>query len=232
MASLNTESILRKTPLFTNLTPKEMQSLASRVSTRHFHTGQMLFTEGDPCSGLFVVAAGSVRIFKLSPAGREQILAVEGPGNSFAELPVFDGGNYPASASALGDTEVLFISRKDFQNFCREHPDVGLKVIAVVGSRLRRLVEIIEELSFTTVRQRLIAVVLRLAEQSGKPSKEGVILQMTMSHQELAAELGTVRELVSRNLSRLQAEGFLLVDGRRILIKDLPALKKESQSSE
>ena len=232
MANLNTESILRKTPLFANLTPKEMQSLGGRVSTRRFQSGEMLFAEGDPCSGMFVVASGAVRIFKLSPAGREQVLAVEGPGNSFAELPVFDGGNYPASVSALGDTEVLFISRKDFQNFCRENPDVGLKVIAVVGSRLRRLVEIIEELSFTTVRQRLIAVILRLAEQSGKLSKDGLILQMTMSHQELAAELGTVRELVSRNLSRLQAEGFLHVDGRKILIKDLPALKQESQSSE
>lgn len=232
MATSNAETILRKTPLFGTLTPREMQSLAGRISTRRFQSGEMLFGEGDSCSGLFVVAAGAVRIFKLSPAGREQILAIEGPGNSFAELPVFDGGNYPASASALGDTEMLFISRKDFQNFCREHPDVGLKVIAVVGSRLRRLVEIIEELSFTTVRQRLIAVILRLAEQSGKPSKEGMALQMPMSHQELAAELGTVRELVSRNLSRLQAEGFLEVDGRKILIKDLAALKKESQTSD
>lgn len=232
MATSNAETILRKTPLFGTLTPREMQSLAGRISTRRFQSGEMLFGEGDPCSGLFVVAAGAVRIFKLSPAGGEQILAIERPGNSFAELPVFDGGNYPASASALGDTEMLFISRKDFQNFCREHPDVGLKVIAVVGSRLRRLVEIIEELSFTTVRQRLIAVILRLAEQSGKPSKEGMALQMPMSHQELAAELGTVRELVSRNLSRLQAEGFLEVDGRKILIKDLAALKKESQTSD
>ncbi|MGC1106503.1 MAG: Crp/Fnr family transcriptional regulator [Candidatus Acidiferrales bacterium] len=226
------EAILRKTPLFAKLTPKEMESLTTRVSKRHFGQGEMLFAEGDPCTGLYIVAAGAIRIFKLSSAGREQILAVEGPGNSFAELPVFDGGNYPASASALGDTEVLFISRKNFQNFCREHPDVGLKVIAVVGSRLRRLVEIIEELSFTTVRQRLIAVILRLAEQSGTPSKEGVVLQMTMSHQELAAELGTVRELVSRNLSRLQAEGFLHVDGRKILITDLPGLKQEGETSE
>ncbi len=231
-SSLNSEAVLRETPLFANLTPKEMESLATRVSKKHFQPGEMLFAEGDACSGLFIVAAGAVRIFKLSLSGREQILAVEGPGNSFAELPVFDGGNYPASASAVGDTEVLFISRKDFQNLCREHPEVSLKVIAVVGSRLRRLVEIIEELSFTTVRQRLIAVILRLAEQSGKPSKDGLILQMTMSHQELAAELGTVRELVSRNLSRLQAEGFLHVDGRKILIKDLPALKNEGQSSE
>jgi Crp-like helix-turn-helix protein len=101
--------------------------------------------------------------------------------------------------------------------FCREHPDVGLKVIAVVGSRLRRLVGIIEELSFTTVRQRLIALVLRLAQADGTPSKEGIRVELAKSHQDLAAELGTVLELVSRNLSRLQAEGFLDVEGRKIV---------------
>ena len=226
------EIVLRKTPLFASLTEAEMRALAARVSKRHFQRGELLFGEGDPCTGLFLVASGKIRIFKLSAAGREQVLAVEGPGSSFAELPVFDGGNYPAAASALEDANVLFISRKDFQNFCREHPDVALKVIAVVGSRLRRLVGIIEELSFTTVRQRLIAVVLRLAEAGGRPSKEGVHLELTKSHQDLAAELGTVRELVSRNLSRLQAEGFLEVDGRKIIIKDPAGLRREQTSPE
>lgn len=226
------ENILRKTPLFANLTETEMSALASRVSNRRFDRGALLFSEGDACTGLFLVATGKIRIFKLSSAGREQVLAVEGPGSSFAELPVFDGGNYPASASALEDAEVLFISRKDFQNFCREHPDVALKVIAVVGSRLRRLVGIIEDLSFTTVRQRLIALLLRLTEASGTPSKEGVRVELTKSHQDLAAEIGTVRELVSRNLSRLQAEGFLEVDGRKIIVKDLAGLKREQASSE
>ncbi|MBZ5694728.1 MAG: Crp/Fnr family transcriptional regulator [Acidobacteriia bacterium] len=226
------ETVLRRTPLFASLTEAEMRALAARASKRHFQRGELLFGEGDPCTGLFLVASGKIRIFKLSAAGREQVLAVEGPGSSFAELPVFDGGNYPAAASALEDANVLFISRKDFQNFCREHPDVALKVIAVVGSRLRRLIGIIEELSFTTVRQRLIAVVLRLAEAGGRPSKEGVHLELTMSHQDLAAELGTVRELVSRNLSRLQAEGFLEVDGRKIVVKDLAGLKNEQNASE
>ncbi len=226
------EKILRKTPLFASLTDKEMTSLAARVSTKRFERGAQLFSEGDPCTGLFLVASGKIRIFKLSATGREQVLAVEGPGSSFAELPVFDGGNYPASASAFEHAEVLFISRKDFQNFCREHPEVALKVIAVVGSRLRRLVGIIEELSFTTVRQRLIALILRLAQASGKPSKEGVRVELTKTHQDLAAELGTVRELVSRNLSRLQAEGFLEVDGRRIVVKDLEGLQGEQTSSE
>ena len=226
------ETVLRKTPLFANLTDTEMRALAGRVSNRRFERGALLFSEGDPCTGLFLVASGKIRIFKLSPAGREQVLAVEGPGSSFAELPVFDGGNYPASASALEDAEVLFISRKDFQNFCREHPEVALKVIAVVGSRLRRLVGIIEDLSFTTVRHRLIALILRLAQASGTASKEGVRVELTKTHQDLAAELGTVRELVSRNLSRLQAEGFLEVDGRRIIVKDLAGLKREQTASE
>jgi CRP/FNR family cyclic AMP-dependent transcriptional regulator len=226
------ERILRSTQFFASLTEKEMSALATRVSRRHFDRGELLFSEGDPCEGLFLVASGKIRIFKLSPSGREQVLAAEGPGSSFAELPVFDGGNYPASASALEDAELLFISRKDFQNFCREHPDVSLKVLAIVGSRLRRLVGIIEELSFTTVRQRLIALILRLTQADGTPSNTGVSFELTKSHQELASELGTVRELISRNLGRLQAEGFLEVDGRKIVVKDLEGLKHEQSANE
>jgi len=209
-----------------------MRALRARVSSRRFERGELLFNEGDPCTGLFLVASGKIRIFKLSAAGREQVLAIEGPGSSFAELPVFDGGNYPASASALENSEVLFISRKDFQNFCREHPEVALKVIAVVGARLRRLVGIIEQLSFTTVRQRLIALLVQMAAASRTTTKDGIHVELTKSHQDLAAELGTVRELVSRNLGRLQAEGFLEVDGRKIVVKDLAGLKREQTPEE
>jgi CRP/FNR family transcriptional regulator, cyclic AMP receptor protein len=209
------ESVLRKTPLFASLTDDETQALRRRVSSKHYDRGELLFSEGHACRGLFIVGKGKIRIFKLSPSGREQTLAMEGPGSSFAELPVFDGGNYPASAAASEDAEVLFISRKDFQDFCREHPEVGLKVIAVVGSRLRRLVGIIEDLSFTTVRQRLIALILRLAHTSTTRSSQGVHVELTKSQQDLAAELGSVRELISRNLGRLQAEGYVNVNGRR-----------------
>jgi CRP-like cAMP-binding protein len=87
------EIVLRKTPLFASLTEKEIHALAARVSKRHYQRGELLFGEGDPCVGLFPVASGNVRIFKLSSAGREQVLAVEGPGSSFAEVPVFDGAN-------------------------------------------------------------------------------------------------------------------------------------------
>lgn len=226
------ESVLRKTPLFASLSEDELKALRGRVSRKHHDRGETLFSEGDACRGLYIVAKGKIRIFKLSASGREQILSIEGPGSSFAELPVFDGGNYPASASAPEEAEVLFISRKDFQDFCREHPDVALKVIAVVGSRLRRLVGIIEDLSFTTVRQRLISLILRLAHTSATRSDQGVHIELTKTQQDLAAELGTVRELISRNLSRLQAEGYLDVNGRNIVVKDVAGLKREQETAE
>ena len=94
------------------------------------------FSEGEPCNGLHIIAQGKVRIFKTSMSGREQVLAVNVPGESVAELPVFDGGPFPASAVAIEDAEIAFISRRDFQAYCMEHPEVALKVLQVVGSRL------------------------------------------------------------------------------------------------
>ncbi len=99
------------------------------------------------------------------------MLSIDGPGSSIAELPVFDGGNYPASAQAVNDCTLLFFSKKDFQTLCLQHPEVALKVLRVVGARLRKLVGIIEELSFTTVRHRLAAMLVRLAKSAGQKQR-------------------------------------------------------------
>ena len=216
---------LGRTALLSGLTPAELKTLAARTVRKLFSNGELLFSEGEPCNGLHIIAQGKVRIFKTSVNGREQVLAVNVPGESVAELPVFDGGPFPASAVAIEDAEIAFISRRDFQSYCMEHPEVALKVLQVVGSRLRRLVGIIEELSFTTIRQRLIAVLLKLAESDGKKTTRGIEFQLPATHQELANQLGTVRELVSRNLMRLQAEGLVDVDARHIAIKDMSGLK-------
>lgn len=216
---------LGRAALLSGLTPAELKALAARTVRKLFSAGELLFSEGEPCNGLHIIARGKVRIFTTSMSGREQVLALNVPGESVAELPVFDGGPFPASAVAVEDAEIAFISRRDFQAFCREHPEVALKVLQVVGARLRRLVGIIEELSFTTIRQRLISALLKLAQNEGKPSTLGIEFQLPATHQELASQLGTVRELVSRNLMRLQAEGLLDVEGRQIVIKDLAGLK-------
>ena len=217
-------SVLEKTALFGNLSPAEIEHLAARTTRKLFSAGELLFSEGEPCQGLHIIARGKVRIFKTSMSGREQVLAVNTQGESVAELPVFDGGPYPASAAAIDDTEIAFISRRDFQAYCMEHPAVALKVLSVVGSRLRRLVGIIEELSFTTIRQRLISTLVKLAQSSGKQTSRGLEFLLPGSHQELANQLGTVRELISRNLMRLQAEGLLEVDARQIVVRDLKAM--------
>ena len=133
--------------------------------------------------------------------------------------------HFPLPPSAVEDAEIAFISRRDFQAYCMEHPEVALKVLQVVGARLRRLVGIIEELSFTTIRQRLISALLKLADSEGKKTVRGIEFQLPGTHQELANQLGTVRELVSRNLMRLQAEGLLDVDARQIVVKDVGGLK-------
>jgi CRP/FNR family transcriptional regulator, cyclic AMP receptor protein len=215
---------LEKTALFSSLSRPELQMLTTRSVLKKFSAGELLFSEGEPCSGLHVIARGKVRIFKTSINGREQVLAINSPGESVAELPVFDGGPYPASAVAIDDAEVAFISRRDFQAYCLEHPEVALKVLSVVGARLRRLVGIIEELSFTTIRQRLISTLIKLAQNDGIKTERGVEFHLPASHQELANQLGTVRELISRNLMRLQAEGLLEVDARQIVVKDMKGL--------
>ena len=212
--------------IFGGLNEAERAQVARRARRKFFAAGELLFQEGDPCGGLHIVAAGRVRIFNSSPSGREQVLAIEGPGSTVAELPVFDGGNYPASAIALEATEIVFLPREEFRAFCLERPEVALKVLAAVGARLRKLVELIEELSFTTVRQRLAATLVRLAKSSGRKDPQGVAFELPDSHQEMAHQMGTVRELVSRNLTRLAAEGLIKLDGRHIVVRDLHRLEE------
>ena len=225
--SVAPKQILKRTALFAALDDAELSSLAARCSTRSYSAGEILFSEGEPCKGLYIVVSGRIRIFKTAVNGREQVLSVEGPGASVAELPVFDGGSYPASGSALERSDALFVSRADLRAICLEKPEVSLKLLQVVGARLRRLVGIIEELSFTTVRHRLIAWLLRQARVEGQSTSRGIRLSLNASHQELASEIGTVRELVSRNLARLQAQGFIEMNGREIVILDREGLESD-----
>ena len=223
---------LAKVAIFSGLTDSELSFLVQRAVTRQCSPGETVFTEGEPCSGLYVVEKGHIRVFKSSASGREQVLSIDGPGSSVAEVPVFDGGNYPASGAAVDNATLLFVRKQDFHALCLAHPEVALKVLRVVGARLRRLVGIIEELSFTTVRHRLASFLIRLAQGEGKRTADGVEIMLPASHQELASQIGTVRELVSRNLSRLQAEGLLKVEGRNVIVRDLKALEAELQSAD
>ena len=225
-AKPNPLSIVRKVQLFAGLSGQEFADLEARIVTRQYDAAELIFSEGDACSGLCLIQSGHLRTYKSSANGREQVLAIDGPGATVAELPVFDGGPYPASAVAVSKLTLLFLSKQDFRALCVKYPEVALKVLRVVGSRLRRLVGIIEELSFTTVRHRLVALLLRLARTEGTKNGNAITITLPAHNQELAAQIGTVRELVSRNMSRLQQEGMIEQDGRTVVLKDVPGLQK------
>jgi CRP/FNR family transcriptional regulator len=132
----------------------------------------------------------------------------------------------------VGNATLLFVSKQAFQELCLTHPQVALKVLRVVGGRLRRLVGIIEELSFTTVRHRLAALLLRLAKKEGTALTDGkVVITLPENNQEVASQIGTVRELVSRNLSRFQSQGLIEIDGRKLTINNLKAIESEIDAS-
>ena len=221
---------LKSVPLFKGLEDRQFQRLAQHTVPRRGEPGEVIFTEGDECRGLYVVFSGALKIFKQSAEGREQVLTVERAGGVVAELPVFDGGPYPASCQPTEPSVLLFISKQDFRRSCQEDPELALKVLASVGGRLRRLVMLIEELSFLTVRNRLAALLLEIAHTGSKGSLPGVPVRvpLNLTQQEIAARIGTVRELVSRNLGRLQEEGIIRLEGHTLFIQDLERLEQEA----
>jgi CRP-like cAMP-binding protein len=215
---------LAQIPLFASLTETEIQALAQRAVERRFAPDEMLFWEGEPCAGIFLIVQGSVKIFKTSQGGREMMLALESAPSTVAELPLFDGGPYPASVRAVESVLSLFVNKSDFQQVCRQYPEVALKVLAVVGRRLRHLVGVVEAMTFGSVTQRLARLLLDASRQAGADE-----FDLPLTHQELASRLGTVREVVSRNLARFRAEGLLQVQGHRICILDRAGIERESE---
>lgn len=214
-----------KTPLFGALTLEERQQIAALAVEKNYQAGETLFREGAHCEGLYVIGAGMVKISKTSPSGREIMLAFESAPSSVAEIPLFDNGDYPATVSAMKDTVAFLVRREDFRRFCREHPEVPMKVLAVVGKRFRQLVHLIESLTFGSVRQRLARILLQAAEESG-----GAENAVNLTHEELALRLGTVREVVSRNLARFQDEGIVRLVRRQIEIAAPEALRAEAET--
>jgi len=216
---------LRRIPLLAGLSQAEIDALAERALEKRFKPGDVLFHEGEPCYGIFLLGQGRVKIFKTSPSGREVMLAVESAPSTVAEVPLFDGGPYPATVSAVDDVVAYLISKPDFRKFCLEHPEVALKVLAVVGVRLRQLVGVVEAVTFGSVRQRLARALLEFGERAA-----GASFPLIETHQELASRLGTVREVVSRNLSRFQAEGLIRLGKKQVRILDAAGLEREAET--
>lgn len=215
---LSDAEVVARSPLFAQLPDEDVLALASVASRRAMSAGQTLFLAGEAPRGLPLVVRGRVKIFVLSPAsGREVVLTVERPYSAVAELVAFDGGPYPANASALEDGELLWLEQAGLERLLRERPGLALHVMRTLGRRLRRLVGLIEQISFQEVIQRLAAYVLEAA-------RDGVPFVLD-ANAVIGARLGTVPELVSRNLSRLHQSGMVQLKGRTVLALDEDALR-------
>jgi CRP-like cAMP-binding protein len=220
---MNRAEILTQIPLLSGLEPAELASLSSHAVERTYEPEDSLFWEGDDCEGMFLLVDGAVKIFKTSSNGREMMLDLVTAPSSIAELPLFDRGPYPASARAVKPSIALFINRADFYQACRQNPDLPLKILAVVGRRLRQLVYVVESITFGSVTKRLARLLLDIQAEQGSGG-------ITLTHQELASRLGTVREVVSRNLARFRVQGLVRIEGREIAIVDAAGLRAEAES--
>jgi len=227
----NLVGTLHRLPLFTDLTESELNLVAARVTIQRFRARETVFSEGDPCRELLVVRDGRVNLLKTAANGRQQLLSVERAGNSLSEISVFDGDPYPATAEAATETTLLRLEAEHFRKICLQHPEMALKVIKVLGHRLRRMGRLIEDLSFSTVRGRLVAYLGHLAHEAGHRVSEGVAFELTENNEQLAARLGTVRELISRNLGRLHNEGLIQISRRTVLVPNPNALAEEMARS-
>lgn len=215
--------VLARCPLFAELGANDLQALASVGYRRKLEPSEALFYAGEEAQGMHVVVSGKVKVFIVSPAsGREVVLTVEHPFNTVAELVALDGGPYPASAEAAEPSEVLVLSQDGFQRVLHDNPDIALHLMRMLGRRLRRLVGLVEAISFQEVVHRLARYLL--AEAKG-----GVPYTLD-TNAAIAAQLGTVPELVSRNLSRLHAGGAITMSGRSVTHLDRDHLNEMANS--
>ncbi|SRR6266496_84193 len=216
---------LKRSKLFAELDDNTIRALSERAIERRFKKDEVLFVAGDEARGLYVIVEGAVRAFRASLDGREQVIHVERAGATIAELPVFDDGTYPSTAAAEEDTIVLFIDKLDVRRLCLEHPQIPLAALKVLAARLRRCAELVEALSLREVGQRLARFLVAEARRNGTRTDRGTWMNLTQTNQQIAARIGSVREVVSRAFTRLQHERLIVVEGRHLIIPDEAALE-------
>lgn len=209
-------------PLFEGLPEDQLRDLASIATAKSFNRGETIFSEGEPGNGFYVTETGRVKIFKLSPEGKEQILHLFGPGEPFGEVPVFEGRNFPAHAVALESSRMVFFPRSAFIALIKRNPSLALNMLAVLSRRLRRFTALVDDLSLKEVPGRLAAHLLFLS----RSSEGSDVLELEISKSLLAAMLGTIPETLSRILTKMVKQELIESDGPRIRILDRGALSE------
>jgi len=216
--------VLRKNSYFNSLSQAILSEIARGTQLACFNRGEFVFWEGEECTGLHVVEKGSVKLFKLSPQGRELVVRVLEEGATFNEVPVFDNGLNPISVAALEDSEIWIIEAALLRCALARYPELAQSVIANLTENLRTLLGMVEELSFFQVVNRLARLISQMPTDVETGAKVGWLTQ-----DELAARLGTVREVVTRSLRVLERSGAIRVNRRQVVVVDEVRLREWAQ---
>jgi CRP/FNR family transcriptional regulator len=217
---------LQATKLFGGLIPEALADIAQRATELHLHKGEMLFLSGEPARSLFVVINGKIRAFKQNEEGREQVMHVDAAGSVLGDVPVFDDGPYPASAISEVESDVLLIEKGDIRELCVKYPSLALSALKLMAARVRRHANLVEALSLHEVGQRLALFLLAEARVASVPAEISMTFRLRLSNQDIASHIGSVRDVVSRALTRLKLQGLISVNDREVTIPDLQNLRR------
>ena len=223
-----TVDLLRRCPLFSGLKEEDLKRIRAIALPKQVHKRAILFSEGDEAKGFFVVLSGKVKLFKVSPEGKEQILHVVSAPDAFAEAALFLEGKYPAFAEALSDTQLLFFPRREFIQLIENNPQLSINMIVSLSLFLKRFASLIEELSLREVSSRIAKYVIDLSTRGGKDGKSLQEVELDLSKTQLALKLGTISETLSRTLAKMKAKGMIDVQKSKILILNRKALEELS----
>jgi CRP/FNR family transcriptional regulator, dissimilatory nitrate respiration regulator len=225
-AVLEEKETLRSIALFSELSIDELRKISSFSKIKNFKKNEIIFREDDFYLGFYILLKGTVKIFKLSPKGKESVLHIIKPLNAFADIPLFDGGNYPVNAVAVEDSIALLIPKEKFLALLKSDSEMALKMLSGFAKRLKSLINQVDNLNSSEVPIRLAKYLLNEVKSSGTEKLPEPFIKLSIPKATLAAFIGTITVTLSRTFKKLQDDKIIRVVGKKIFISDFDRLKK------
>jgi CRP-like cAMP-binding protein len=217
---------LARVPLFERLSPAELDKLEALTTRKKFPSGTAIFFQDDPSDSVYVVLSGSAKVFRTAEDGRDRILMILRPGDAFGDLAMIEGLPRSATVQTLEETQMLSLTRRDFEGFARDYPEVLWKLLQSMCERVRRINEDVLDLSFKDVPYRVLRLLSQLVSRHGESGPDGWRIRMPLSVRELSSMVGSNTETVGRLLDRYESEGLVRRQGPNWVIPDQAALTR------